>query len=52
MVGNFDFFISSFNITCKPMGNSTENLNLGKSLPAPLAIIVIEALSEHDVFLC
>ena len=33
-----NFVICSFKITCKPMGNSTENLNLGKSLlpPPPL----------------
>ena len=39
ILGTFDFFffcICSCKITCKPMGNSTENLNLGKLLPAPL----------------
>ena len=33
ILGSYEFFICSCNIKCKPMGNSTENWNLDKSLP-------------------
>ena len=35
MLGILDFFICICNITCKPMGEFAENLNLGKRVLPP-----------------
>ena len=38
----FNFFICICKITCKPMGNFAENLNLGNRFRPPLSLRVID----------
>ena len=38
----FEFFICICKITCKPMRNFAENLNLGNRVPAPPAFLDVQ----------